>query len=182
MEFFQLDSIIRQETSQIEVFICPNDVHESNSIQVGYTQKAWNEVLENVRAKKGKGHQVHVTEYHANEMCDSYDAQQDSHRMYQRKLVAEAMEGRMYALSYQHDNVPPHRFPNTRDLSEQCKVERETFRMSNRVFVVFERTQWTNCANPDYIVYIQIHYNTNVDVVKLQEDFEKAARLVLSKK
>lgn len=149
----------------VELYVAPERAHrDASTVNVG-----WKQVPASLQFIL-KGSAVALYEYHHRDIVCSYDASNDAQKVIRKIHLAERCEANLFAMSYVEEVLPSHMFPCTRDISKEGKVLRYIYRINNRMCIVLdEEDGWS-------YVYVKYQHAPNVDVRKMQEDFDKAIR------
>jgi hypothetical protein len=85
------------------------------------------------------------------------------------RLTLTAGTSPVNVLIFHKEKLPFHAFPSTQNLHSVAYVTKATFKISNRVYVNFERKKYDNCQGNDICnkVYINYNHECNVDTASV---------------
>ena len=157
-----LATLLSEHGNHVEIYICPQMVHESTSIKVG-----WRNAIKLDSLRLGNGSQQHIKEYYHRDMVYTYDLTNDGQRVYRKLAQNDLCYDRIYAVSYIEEVLPTHRFPCTCDTAHEMTVHRTTYRINNRMYFVHDIEDDQN-----HYYYVKYQHAQNVDMKKMQQDLD----------
>lgn len=155
----------------VEVFVCPQRVSpDANPMRIGWPTGKAPAVPKLVNV----GVPLRVIEYNHRDLTYSYDQGNDAQRVTRKTPLNEAFHQNMWAVCYDEEVLPVHRFPCTQEITKEGVIERLCYRLNNRMFLIIDRE-----GNFD-TMYVKYQHAANVDLAKMQDDLDKILRRVMS--
>lgn len=167
-QFGILDLLSSPESAAniVEVYVCPPN---ADAAMVG-----WKHAL-TVRMPSAQGGTTQdIKNYHHRDMTYSYDLENGAQRVVRKLAQACHRAGELYAVAFNEEVIPIHRFPSTRDMSHVEVVRRTSWRINNRMYIIDDLEVDTGI----HYHYIRYQHSDNVDARKMQSDFERALRQI----
>lgn len=150
----------------VDVYLCPERV--SDDMQMLCT--GWKQVPPNVPSWITSQSPSTIFEYHYRDMICAYDKNNDSQRIYRKKLLRETFHGFLYGVSHIEEVLPVHRFPCTQDITHECETIRISHRINNRLFLHHDQ------EDDFHYIYVRYQHAPNVDLKKMQESLDTTLR------
>lgn len=157
-----LDNILTESCNYVEIYICPDNVRDTNEIDVGHKSPL------QLGSGLGNGTKQELREYHHRDMAYIYDLENDAQRVVRKLAQSMSVQGNMFAISFIEEVLSSHRFPCTNNIAHITKITRTTYRINNRMFLVHDKDETSN------YYYIRYHHSGNVDTLKMQQDLDRA--------
>lgn len=156
----------------IESYICPEPAAtDASCVKVGWGR----EVPFTINHGTGATAQ-NLKEYHHRDMTYIYDLDTDGQRTIRRLVQKEDFGTRyVYTVGLVEENLPTHRFPSTRDISHTEVVKRLLYRINNRMHFIHDEDE-----SGVHYYYFRYQHADNVDVRKMQADFDRSFRCIRS--
>lgn len=151
------------------VFRPSNEI--ASAVKIGWCE----EVPFSINHGMGATTQV-VKEYHHRDMTYIYDLDSDGQRAVRRLAQKEDTTVRgLYTIAFIEETIPTHRFPSTRDIAHAEVVKRRSYRINNRMHFIHDEDE----AGFHYY-YFRYQHSDNVDIRKMQADFDRSFRCIRS--
>jgi hypothetical protein len=152
----------------IESYLCPD---ARDCLRVGWDRN----VPFTINHGTGATTQV-VKEYHHRDMTYVYDLDSDGQRAVRRLAQKDDKTTRaIYTVAFIEECIPAHRFPSTKDIAHTEVIQRRLYRLNNRMHFVHDEDE-----SGLHYYYFRYQHADNVDVKKMQSDFDRAFRCVRS--
>jgi hypothetical protein len=157
----------------------PFTQNELESPQCSHTiQVAWNKAINFQEICKLINQTKMTTEfvdYHHRDLCYSYDRSNDSQRVTRKKFKKDVRLKQWYAVAYDEEVHPSHRFPCVEEIAQIVRTKRSQVRLNNRMYLVHD----INVESKEEYLYIRYNHSTQVDLKKIQFDLIKISRIML---
>lgn len=142
------------------------DIYLGNSKKVGYKDISFRNELRNPKTI------ISLIEYHNNDIVYNYDLTSDNQKVVKRIFKKDKEIHKYYMLGYQEHILPTHRFPCTNDIFIKTQIKRTMYRINNRMYITLDEED-------DFkYLYIRFSYNDNIDMRKMQSDFDRAIEFI----
>jgi hypothetical protein len=142
------------------------DIYIGNSKKVGYKDISFRNELRNPKTI------ISLIEYHNNDIVYNYDLTSDNQKVVKRIFKKDKEIPKYYMLGYQEHILPTHRFPCTNDIFIKTQIKRTMYRINNRMYITLDEED-------DFkYLYIRFSYNDNIDMKKMQSDFDRAIEFI----
>lgn len=142
----------------------------------------------------GGGYETKLANYFYKDLCYSYDLANDAQRVIKRNVLQDINQGdnistrkntmACYVLCINEDTLPSHRFPCVREVSHTNVVNRTSYRINNRMYVIHE----SECTEEDekekdkhyenQLLYVRYNHAPQVDLKQMQNDLDKVLKLL----
>lgn len=160
------------DANAVEIYILPPS---RNGADGRVIDVSWKKPL-TLRGPFACGTVQYVRNYYHRDMCYSYDLENDGQKV-TRKLAKKDVRaaGGLYAIVFQEEMLPPHRFPATKDITYVEEVKHQSYRINNRMFLYHDE------EDGEHTYYIRYNHSDNVDLRKMQSDLDRALATLLRK-
>lgn len=157
----------------IETYICPESTANlgSDPVLVGWDR----DIPFTINHSTTPTFQT-VKEYHHRDMTYIYDLENDGQRVVRRLAQKEDTAGgnNVYTVAYTEEVLPTHRFPSTRDIAHSEITKRKSYRINNRLHFIHDEDEDGRL----HYYYFRYQHADNVDVRKMQHDFDRTFRCI----
>jgi hypothetical protein len=120
----------------------------------------------------GSGFKQNLMEYVHRDMVYVYDRYDDRQKVYRKIPQNENDHNPVYGVGYKEETLPVHRFPCTSEVTTRQQIRRVQYRVNNRMFIHDDEDEDKN-----HYYTIRYQHSTNVDLKKMEQDFERALAL-----
>lgn len=160
----ELASLLGESTNYLEVYICPQHIRHGDTHVVSVGWAATN----NIGRGLGNASVQTFKEYHNKDLTYTYDLSNDCQRVSRKLAQSEHSTNNVYAISFIEETLPSHRYPCTTDVMCDVKITRTVWRINNRMQFIHDMDD-----NKNNYYYIRYYHSPNVDLRKMQQDFDK---------
>lgn len=175
MDTFDLSNVLSGDVSVVEVFVLPlrhARGESDDAIRVGWNGASianiphfWNVIQKS---------QMQI--YYHRDMSYSYDLASDGQRCVRQSLVNDTfVDDQFFVVGLQEDVLPCHRFPSTREIVHETKINRNVYRINNRISLHHDYDEKENMS----YLYFRYQHSDNVDIPKMNQDLTNAMRKVI---
>lgn len=157
----------------IELYICPEEVRaDDHKICVGRSTA----VSLNMRSSIPYSVQ-NLKIYHYRDLTYIYDLDNDGQRTIRKLAQKEDFTcGRnIYCVASIEEVIPTHRFPSTQDITHTEVIKRKSYRLNNRMYFIHDEDD-----TGMHYYYFRYQHSDNVDIRKMQADFDRAFKQIRS--
>jgi len=113
-------------------------------------------------------------EYIADDIVYTYDLNTDAQKVTRRIWKNDMIKPNMYVIAFDEENLPPHKFPCTNNISSVETTERYQYRINNRMYFNVDKTKTNN------YIYINYNHSAQVDTDKMERDYQTAFQKIKS--
>lgn len=118
----------------------------------------------------GNGNKTNIVEYYMSDMCYIYDKSNDGQKVTRRVPTEyDYLSDKLVVIVYNEETLPTHRFPCTNDMNHKVELERKSYRVNNRVFIIHDMT-----SSGIQTITIQYRHSNMVDTKKMNQDLQNA--------
>lgn len=176
-----LTLLVKDQTNLVELYWFPTrqkETHhadQAHAVHVGWRHDA-DIIVDHLSRHFGHPSVQNLVEYCHRDIYCSYDLSNDGQRVYRRLVQGEHMAEYSYTLIMEEDVLPPHKWPCVAEITMKSEIQRHSFRVSNRMFVVVDSVSLTDSksqGDPSVYVYIKYNHDSKVDLAKMQSDLNK---------
>jgi hypothetical protein len=165
-----LKELLQDSVNRVEIYLTPSqNPIQQDGIYREYNV-GWNSDTLAYKARNLKifGTPFETTSYElvSEDIIYSYDLATDGQRAIRKVWKTDQHKAFMYAVGFQEEVLPSHRFPSTKDISMTQTVERKQYRVNNRIQLILE----TFKELPNPVLYISYYHSPNVDLDKMERD------------
>jgi hypothetical protein len=173
MDTFELSNLISDGVNVVELYLTPHRLNSADQDNVRVGRNGVNAIT--VPPKWNLIHKAPMKVYYHRDMMYLYDLSNDAQKAVREIYQKHGFFDQYYALSYQEEVLPIHRFPVTKELTHETKIIRQIYRINNRISLYLDYDEVDN------ISYTYLHYNhaANVDLVKMNEDMVIAMKKLM---
>lgn len=163
---FDIAPLVSEKTSIVDIYICPKQVKDDDMIEVG-----WDIGKAPPVQNMGPGSPSSIRVYIHRDIMYSYDLSNDAQKVTRQIFEKDAKLNSLYAISYEEEVLPCHRFPCTDEIVHESLLLRTTYRINNRVMLIYDKDE------KEY-VYIRYQHASNVDIGKMNQDINNCLRKI----
>lgn len=163
-----LQDFITPTTNVVECYFCPTEQTGEAVLSCGWDNPP---PLPGLKQLHGR-FDFDIVEYNYRNLAYQYDLATDMQRTIQRHFEKDKLQGKYYILSLNEEILPSHRFPCTDEMSVVKRIHRASFKWNNRTFFNIDKEE------NQYTCYIRYSHNSNVDIDKMNEDWNKLLKLL----
>lgn len=179
MKYIELEACIKPNVNCVEVYICyvkPKNIENSSSIiDISWNKSNdINKILKNYLNYKSS---TELVEYNYRDLCYVYDRSNDGQRVIRKKFIKDTYTDSCYAVSYEEEILPSHTYPCVNELSNKKTLQRNTYRVNNRMFIIHD----IELESKEEYVYIRYNHSPQVDLKKNEIDFQRAYNALTKK-
>lgn len=186
----------------IETYICPSQ--QSSDLNSSVFRIGWDQPPVQILNAFSKYPQqtVEQKEYAFRDLVFTFDLASDQQKLVSRHLKYESrlrlpeMKPTLrpstnptsnttpipnhYTIGLFEDVLPPHRYPCTTENTYDVRVTKTSYKINNRMHLIHELTQQPvrEYSDPSHVIYIRYHHSPNVDLVKIQADYDKTLQII----
>jgi hypothetical protein len=175
MEAFDLSTVLTPDVSVVEVFVLPqrpSHGDDNDAIRVGWM----GEKMPSIPSFWNVVQKATLRNYSHRDMSYSYDIGSDGQRCVRQTWINDHfVDDNFYAVGFQEDVLPCHRFPSTREIVNDTKIIRNVYRMNNRICLYHDFHEAENIS----YVYFRYQHSENVDIPKMNQDLNNAMRKLM---
>ena len=113
-----------------------------------------------------------LKEYHYRDLVYSFDLSSDQQKLVCRRLKNEATTPTRYTIGIFEDVLPSHRYPCSTETTHDSVVSKTSYKINNRIQLIHDVIDGTS-----HVLYIRYQHSPNVDMTKMQSDFDRAVSL-----
>jgi hypothetical protein len=162
----KLSSLLKENVNVVEIYFCPEDI----SLDVSSFTCSW-DMLPKIPTHFFKNRMDQcVMEYCHRDLVYSFDQSNDAQRVYQKNLVSDSIDNKLYSACFQEESHPTHRFPCTMEIHDKREIYRVYYKVNNRLFFVIEK------ENEKWTLYLRYNHATNVDMESMEVDWEQTLK------
>lgn len=164
-----LSHLVNDATNCVEVFLLPKaaDVG-SGTLPVG---TAMPPVLH-----AGTPTRQRIVEYTHRHLTYAFDTSNDAQRLYARHFQKDWRDAGIYAVAFDEETMPNHRFPCVDEVTQRTEIMRDTYRVNNRMSIIHDAS-----SDGFHYVYIRYNHSPRMDMTKMNADLQKAMRILRRK-
>lgn len=170
-----LSTFLGERTNVVEAYIVPRagkDVDNAPFVRVAWPGRLSITCL-------GQGHTAEMHVYHYHDMIYTYDRSNDGQRACRRRLEKEQLCSgprglQVYALGFEEEVLPNHRFPSSTEMEQKHVIERTTYRIHNRLHLCVD----FDTENQETTAYIRYGHHTQVDVRRVQQELDRVLQML----
>lgn len=156
----------------VEIYLLPSSQCDSDANVIDISWKTQLNLRGSFMTNGNNGTVQYTRNYYHRDMCYSYDLENDGQKV-MRKLAKKEMNVKtsrngIYAVVFQEESLPPHRFPTTKDITYTEEIKHTTYRINNRLFLYHDE------EDDFHTYYIRYQHSENVDFHKMQSDLDRA--------
>lgn len=164
----KLSSLLTENVNVVEIYFCPDDL----TLDASSFTCSW-ETLPKIPVHTFKNRMDQcVMEYCHRDLIYSFDQSNDAQRVYQRNLISDSVDNKMYIVSFQEESQPTHRFPCTLEIHEKREIHRVYYKVNNRIFFVVEK------ENEKWTMYLRYNHSSNVDMDSMETDWQQVFKML----
>jgi len=164
----KLSLLLKENVNVVEIYFCPEDI----SLDASSFICSW-DVLPKIPTHSFKNRMDQcVMEFCHRDLIYSYDQSNDAQRVYQKNLIDDTIDKKMYIVSFQEESQPTHRFPCTMEIHEKREIHRVYYKVNNRMFFIIEK------ENEKWTMYLRYNHATNVDMESMDNDWTQTIKLL----
>jgi len=173
-------------TNCIEIYLSKNIGKNKQTNAVDITTDSETKKL---LAKFGNGSFSKFKNYYYKDYHYSYDLSNDAQKVTKKiHLYDTNPHERIYVVSYNENILASHRFPTTSEISNVNIIERNTYRINNRLFIYNDKVYGedgggehggSGGAYNEY-TYVRYTHSAQVDLKHIQTDIERIVRQLIT--
>ena len=167
------DYLVSDQVNTIDIYLSPILLPRELGRAVNDLQIGWDKpIVIPHTAGWGYGTKQNLVEYHYQDICYTYDLENDAQRAIRRNMIRDSTDGRFYIQAYQEESIPAHRMPAVRQIDARIQIRRAGFRINNRIHIHVdtEINDNSDVGRGHTYLYIRYHHAENVDTKKMQAD------------
>ena len=179
MKYLELESCITKDVNCVEIYICntPPKKNEDSSSIINIAWNKTNDLNKSLKNYLNYKTTTDLVEYYYRDLCYSYDRANDGQKVIRRKFKKDIYTDISYAVSYEEDILPSHIYPCVNEQSNKKLLQRNTYRINNRMFIIHD----IELDTKEEYVYIRYNHSPQVDLKKNEIDFQRAYNALTKK-
>lgn len=162
----KLSLLLKDNVNVVEIYFCPEVI----SLDTSSFTCSW-DTLPKIPTHTFKNRMDQcVMEYCHRDLVYSFDQSNDAQRVYQKNLLTDSVDNKLYIACFQEESHPTHRFPCTLEIHEKREIHRVYYKVNNRLFFIIEK------ENEKWTMYLRYNHSTNVDMDSMETDWEQTLK------